>query len=35
MSKVDILLQHMVHIVVTCIGLHNICTIGNNFFDMN
>ena len=34
MRKTDIPLRHMIDIVAICIILHNMCTIGNDTFDM-
>ena len=34
MKRIDISLQHMADVVVTCIILHNMCIIENNKFDI-
>ena len=34
MRRSDIPLRHMTNVIVTCIVLHNICTIGNDKFDI-
>ena len=34
MSRSDIQLRYMAHVVVTCIVLHNMCTIRRKKFDI-